>query len=127
MPVEKVRCDGCLSGNAFTRCEDCRHGFRQCADENKVAWCFQCPPLRCERLSDFRDVYVVDGISHHAHVIHDLQSMKKQGIEKWVERQSKEARCSTCGAVLYFFDRECPNCHAQIRRTLLGDEGTLVE
>ena len=117
VPIEKIYCDGCLSSNVFSRCADCRHGFRQCAIENKVTWCFQCPHFPCKRLSDFRDAHVVDGISHHAHVIDDLQSMKEQGIEKWVERQSREARCSKCGTVLYWFARECSKCHAQVRRS----------
>jgi Protein of unknown function (DUF3795) len=117
VPIDKVYCDGCLSNNVFSPCVVCRHGFRSCASENKVTWCFQCPHFPCKRLSDFKDAHVVDGISHHAHVIDDLQSMKEHGIEKWVERQSREARCSECGTVLYWFVRKCPHCSAQVRRS----------
>lgn len=116
VPVEKVYCDGCLSANVFSRCEDCRHGFRQCATENKVTWCFECPNFPCKRLSDFRDVHVVDGISHHAHVIDDLQSIKEHGIKKWLERQAREAVCPECGASLYWFSRKCSNCQAEIKK-----------
>jgi hypothetical protein len=112
----KVYCDGCLSNNVFAPCVVCKHGFRRCASVNKVTWCFQCPHFPCQRLSDFKDAHVVEGISHHAHVIDDLQSMREQGIEKWVEKQSREARCPECGTVLYWFVRECSNCRAQVKR-----------
>jgi hypothetical protein len=114
---DRVYCDGCLSSNVFAPCVTCRHGFRRCASENKVTWCFQCPHFPCQRLSDFKDAHVVEGISHHARVIDDLQSMREHGIEKWVERQSRETRCPECGTVLYWFVRECSNCKGRIRQS----------
>jgi len=113
--VSEVRCDGCLSDNVMPQCVDCRRGFRRCAKDKEVTWCFQCPDFPCKRLRDFTDVHVINGISHHAHVIEDLQYMKEHGIEDWVEKKEKEGRCPHCGKRLYWFTLECPKCHTKIR------------
>lgn len=115
LPVEDIRCDGCLSGHVFPSCVVCRHGFRKCALEKGVTWCFQCHDFPCRKLRDFSDVHVVNGISHHAMVIEDLQYIRDHGIEQWVAKQGKAARCPQCGKTLYWFVRECPECHTPIR------------
>jgi len=111
IPIKEVRCDGCLSDNVFAPCVDCKHGFRRCAEEKEVTWCFQCHDFPCRRLKDFKDVHIVNGISHHAHVIEDLKYMREHGIEKWVEAQEKAGQCPRCGTMLYWHVRECPGCH----------------
>lgn len=114
--LDELRCDGCLSDKVAAHCKDCRHGFRTCAAEKQVNWCFECDEFPCQRLIDFTGVHVVNGISHHEHIIDDLQYMKKHGIEEWVKTQDKAARCSGCGEVLYWFDHECPDCKRQMER-----------
>ena len=113
--IEEIRCDGCLSDKVAVHCTNCRHGFRKCAAEKQVTWCFQCDDFPCQRLKDFTDVHIVNGISHHERVIDDLEYMKKHGIEAWVEAQEKAACCPACGEMLYWFERECSGCHTQVR------------
>ncbi len=36
VPVEDIRCDGCLSDNVYPTRRDCRHGFRRCAEESDL-------------------------------------------------------------------------------------------
>ena len=115
IPIKDIRCDGCLSDNLFPPCVECRHGFRQCAGEKKVTWCFECSDFPCQWLEDFKDVHIVNGISHHAHVIDDLKYMKEHGVEQWVEEQERGGRCPQCQEKLYWFDRQCPSCHLRIR------------
>jgi len=115
VPVEEVRCDGCLSDRVLPSCTVCNAGFRQCAREKKVTWCFECNDFPCQRLRDFRDAHIVNGISHHARVIDDLQYMQEHGIEPWVEEQERAGRCPQCGEMLYWFARECSNCQTQVR------------
>ena len=115
IPIGEVRCDGCLSGKVRPPCVECKPGFRRCARENKVTWCFQCPDFPCQRLRDFTNVHIVNGISHHAHVIDDLIYMKEHGIEQLIEKQEKSGRCPQCGRRLYWFSRVCPGCHTQVR------------
>ena len=116
LPAEEIRCDGCLSDQLFPPCRVCRHGFRQCAREKNATWCFQCQDFPCSRLQSFLDIHVVDGISHHAKLIEELQYMKERGIEDWLEKQDREGRCPKCGRVPYWFDRKCTNCQTLIPR-----------
>jgi hypothetical protein len=112
VPVERVRCDGCLSDHMF---QDCRHGFLRCAEERNVTWCFQCSDFPCKRLKDFIGIHVMNGISHHEHVIEDLQYMREHGVGEWVKKQAKRALCPKCGRTQYWFNRNCPKCGAKIR------------
>ena len=115
IPVEGIGCDGCLSERVSPHCMECRHGFRRCAAEKNVTWCFECPEFPCQRLRDFRNTHIVDGISHHEHVIEELQYIKEHGIERWVDKQASAGQCPQCGKELYWFTRQCPSCHTQIR------------
>ena len=110
----EVRCDGCLSGHVYRDCVDCRHGFRRCAREKGVTWCFQCAEFPCARLESFKDIHVVNGIWHHKKIVDHLQFMKEYGVEKWVDKEDAEGACPRCGKVLYWYARECPGCgHAR--------------
>jgi hypothetical protein len=59
---------------------------------------------------------VVNGISHHENVIEELQYLKEQGIERFVEEREKQGRCPTCRKKLYWYLHECPRCHTFIER-----------
>ena len=115
VPVDQIHCDGCLSNDVFAPCVECPYDFRKCAAGKGVTWCFECDEFPCQRLDDFKDVHVVNGISHHAHVIEHLRRMKECGVEQWAEEQDKAGRCPECGKALYWFVRECPRCQAQLR------------
>lgn len=116
VPIEQIRCDGCLSQRVMPHCADCKHGFRRCSAEKKVTWCFQCTDFPCQRLQDFTNVHIVDGISHHASVIEDGYYMKEHGVEQYVEKQQSAMCCFRCGKRQYWFSRVCPACHAPIQR-----------
>jgi len=114
--IEGLRCDGCLSDKVADHCKDCRHGFRSCAAEKHVNWCFECEEFPCQRLKDFTGIHIINGISHHEHVIDDLQYMKQHGIEEWIKIKDKASRCTGCGEVLYWFDHKCPVCNGLVER-----------
>jgi hypothetical protein len=126
VPEEDISCDGCHSDKLFYACIDCRHGFRRCAAEKDVSWCFECPDFPCQRLEAFRDVHVVNGISHHENVIEDLRYIKEYGIERFVEEQENKGRCPRCGKRLYWYSLECPRCNAQIKSLKTTKEGSNV-
>ena len=116
VPVETIRCDGCLSDNVYSDCRDCRHGFRRCAEEKKVTWCFQCGDFPCQRLEDFSKKHVVNGICHHKKVVENLQFMKDHGTGEWIKQQDKEAACPNCGKILYWYALKCPRCAAPVHQ-----------
>ncbi len=112
---EEVTCDGCLSERVAKPCRGCVPGFRECAREHSVTWCFECGEFPCERNWRFRDAHVVDGISHHEHVIDDLEHMRTHGIESWLATQRERAKCATCGRTNYWCVSTCAGCGTKIR------------
>jgi uncharacterized OB-fold protein len=66
-------------------------------------------------LEDFKHVHIENGISHHEHLIEELQYIKENGLETWFEKMEQEGRCPQCGKRLYWFVRDCPDCHAHIK------------
>jgi hypothetical protein len=115
LPVEEQGCDGCLSEHLFEPCRECKHGFRTCAREHNVTWCFECPEFPCQRLEDFRPIHVVNDISHHERILEELRSMKGEGIDAWLKRKDEESRCPACGKPAYWYSRTCPSCGAGVR------------
>lgn len=115
LPIEDIQCDGCLSERVFRDCLECKHGFRACAEEHGVSWCFQCGEFPCKRLRSFSKEHVVNGICHHQRVIEDLAYLKAKGTEAWVASQEHRGDCPDCGRPGYWFTTECPACGARIR------------
>jgi hypothetical protein len=114
--VEEIRCDGCLSDKVYPTCIECRHGFRECSKAKGVTWCFECTDFPCQRLRDFLNIHVVNGISHHALLIEELHYMKDHGIDAWVEKQEKASQCPSCRQRVYWHDHQCPYCKMLLER-----------
>ena len=106
-------CEGCLSDKVAEFCAKCGHGFRDCAVEHQVTWCWQCTEFPCERLEQFSKEHIVNGICHHEHVIEDLQYMKDNSVELWIEKQVQEHSCTTCGNLIVWFEQSCKKCNSK--------------
>ena len=115
LTVEEVRCNGCHSEKVMPSCAECRHGFRQCAREHAVTWCFQCHAFPCQRLEDFKEIHVENGISHHQHLIKELYYLRENGMEDWLAKKEREGRCPECRRRLYWHTRTCSDCGTAIR------------
>lgn len=103
-------CGGCLSDNVSGECAECKHGFRECAKEHKVVRCNECVDFPCQRLHDFRDVHVVDGISHHEHILEYVARQREIGIEAWVKEQEESNACPVCKTLMIWCERKCRKC-----------------
>ncbi|MCF8043329.1 MAG: DUF3795 domain-containing protein [Desulfarculaceae bacterium] len=115
LPIEDIQCDGCLSERVFRDCRECKHGFRTCAAQRLVTWCFQCGEFPCNRLREFSKEHVVNGICHHQQVIEDLEYLRGKGTKDWVAAQEHRSDCPACGRPGYWFSTECTACGAKIR------------
>lgn len=113
IPIDDIMCDGCLSGHiaTFVKCD-----FRSCSTNKKVTWCFQCDEFPCERLVDFTDADVIEGVSHHARVIDNLKEMKEFGVDEWLKREDRRGRCPQCNKKVYWYLKSCPKCGKQLKR-----------
>ena len=114
--VEEEVCQGCLSDRVADSCRDCAAGFRDCAAQKGVTWCFQCGEFPCGRLRDFVPVHVVNGIVHHQRIIENLEFMRERGVEAWVDREDKAGRCPGCGQPVYWSALSCPHCGNGLER-----------
>lgn len=110
------KCNGCLSDFVAEHCAVCGHGFRDCAKEHGVVRCSECRELPCNRLRAFKDCHIVDGISHHEHIIDYVRGQRDLGVEAWAEEQEKLNTCPVCGTINVWCERKCRGCGREIAR-----------
>lgn len=103
-------CDGCLSDRVRGDCAVCSHGFRTCAKDHGVTWCKECRDFPCQRLLDFKDVHVVNRISHHEHIVEFVARQREIGIEAWVREQEDSNACPVCGTLMIWCEGTCRKC-----------------
>ena len=104
------RCGGCLSDHVVDVCAECRHGFRECAKEHGVTWCSECGDFPCARLEAFKDIHIVNGISHHEHILEYVARQREIGVAAWVKEQEEENACPSCGEILIWYEDKCRKC-----------------
>ena len=109
-------CSGCLSDRVAERCIGCRPGFRDCAKQHCITRCSECGDFPCERLVWFRDCHVVNGISHHEHIMDYVRRQHEIGVEAWVKEQEDLNRCPACGNLLIWCEDTCRGCGKAIER-----------
>jgi len=109
-------CEGCLSDRVAEACAACRHGFRDCAREHGVIRCSECGDFPCERLRRFKDCHIVDGISHHEHIMDYVRRQREIGVEAWVREQEEQNACPVCGTLVVWCERTCRCCGSGVSR-----------
>lgn len=92
-------CSGCR------QFKQCGHGFKECADQHKVAHCGLCGEFPCSRIKDFNN----DGAPHHAEAITNLKRLKEIGKDAWLQEQEKRWTCD-CGAKKSWYLLKCTKC-----------------
>lgn len=107
-PMYPAHCHGCLSDKLAPHCRVCPNGFRECARERGVTWCFECGEFPCARLEEFLNTHWENGISHHAGVIENLKRMKAMGVAAWVEEEMAKTQCPQCGNLIPWNRHDCP-------------------
>ena len=104
-PSYPEECHGCLSDKLRGECVVCVHGFRSCAKQKQVTYCWQCADFPCERLDDFSRKHIVNGICHHEKVIDELKDMSAIGVDKWVKKQTEQNTCPDCGELMIWYEK----------------------
>ncbi len=108
MTKEDASCFGCRSDHNAVFCSGCV--IKNCAKEKEVDYCFNCDEYPCEAVEDFQK----DSAPHHSVITVNSESMKKTGIEQWLETQKKRWSCSKCGTRFSWYDEECGKCGAKL-------------
>ncbi|MFZ2053374.1 MAG: DUF3795 domain-containing protein [Candidatus Aminicenantales bacterium] len=94
-------CDGCRSDRTDDLVKVCR--FRGCAGDKHIDFCCSCDDYPCPPLYEFMN----DEWPHHWTMKPNLDYIRKNGREKWLNRQKKEWGCPSCGAEIIWYQKTC--------------------
>lgn len=116
MKPEDLKCNGCKTATVSAFCRSCK--IKKCAETKGIEFCYQCPDYPCMIIKDFKN----DEHPHHSIVLHNLSSIKENGLAKWLEEQEKRWSCSACGEKISWYEENCLKCGNLIRSSLVDDE-----
>ncbi|MFH1236040.1 MAG: DUF3795 domain-containing protein [Parcubacteria group bacterium] len=108
--VGKKYCAGCLP-----RGKNCAFMKKQCdlLGKGLVRFCYECGEYPCRRLKTLDKRYRTN---YHMSMIENLDLIKKDGIEKFLEKEASKWRCAECGDVICCHNGLCYKCQLEILR-----------
>ena len=100
----KSYCAGCLP-----RGKNCSFMKKQCdlLGKGLVRFCYECDDFPCQRLKALDKRYRT---FYHMSMIENLEFIKEQGMEKFLEREERKWRCPQCGGVICCHNGICFTC-----------------
>jgi len=116
----KKYCPGCLP-----RGKNCAFLKKQCdlLGKGLIRFCYDCQDFPCRRLKSLDERYRT---KYHMSMIENLNSIKKDGLDKFLEKEASKWRCPECGGVICCHNGICYQCQLEkLRRSpkYLWDEG----
>ena len=116
VPVEKVRCEGCLSdGPRSPFCAECE--IRRCAlTTNGVIRCSDCSKFPCGLIIKFNN----DGVPHHSDCLKNIRRQQQIGVYEWCQEEYERIRCQFCGVSLDWYAQTCHRCGTKAPTTITG-------
>jgi hypothetical protein len=97
-------------------CTGCRPKKKNCAflkkqcpklSNEEVTFCFDCNNFPCNRLKTIDTRYKS---RYRMSMIENLNFIKKEGTEKFLEKQEKSWKCQNCGELICCHNGICFNC-----------------
>jgi len=97
-------------------CKGCRPRDKKCAFlkkrcdlllSNKVEFCYECKDFPCERLIHVDKRYQT---FFRMSMVGNLESIKRNGMSKFLEAQEEKWRCPKCGEEICCHNGICFNC-----------------
>jgi hypothetical protein len=100
------RCYGCKSEQPTGYCAVC--GIKACARGKGYEFCIECSEYStCELTQKF----VKDTNWPYQQIVsNNMESIRQNGLPKWLEAQEQRWRCQTCGASHSWWVETCPKC-----------------
>jgi hypothetical protein len=102
--VKMPYCVGCRP-----RKKNCAFLKKHCAKLSKeeVNFCFECTSFPCDHLITIDSRYKA---RYRMSMIENLNFIKTEGMEKFLEKQDKLWKCQDCGALICCHNGICFNC-----------------
>ena len=97
-------------------CIGCRPRDKKCAFLKKrcnlllsgqIQYCYECGEFPCRGLQGIDKRYRT---LYRMSMIENLESIKKEGIQRFLEKEAEKWRCPECGAVVCCHNGICFNC-----------------
>lgn len=110
VPKEDLACCGCKSGTVYAGCSICR--LRRCAREKNVAHCIDCADYPCKSYNAWQTVAKLLPHAHEAPL--NLKTIKRDGVDYWLNAQKKRWSCPDCGEPFSWYVSECYKCGREL-------------
>ena len=104
-------------------CVGCRPRGKQCAfikkgcsklSKGEIAFCFECTDFPCSRLKTLSDRYLS---RYRMSPVENLRFIKENGMESFLEAQTRKWSCPTCGGMICCHNGLCFNCDFEKLKT----------
>lgn len=106
---EKRHCGGCRADDKAIHggCLNCI--IRGCPEisSGKLHFCYECERYPCKRLVQLDKRY---RSKYYMSMLENLEAIKANGLESFLERQQDRWKCPSCGSVLCVHRKICPSC-----------------
>jgi len=101
---KRVYCEGCRP-----RGKNCLHMANKCEAVGKglVGFCYECKDYPCKRLKALDKRYRT---KYHLSMIENLDRIKENGIQYFLQAEDEKWRCSDCGEAVCCHNGLCLNC-----------------
>jgi hypothetical protein len=105
------KCPGCLEEdtNKSVSCIKCAIKNCEMLKISQSNFCFDCADYPCRRLKQMDKRYRT---KYATSVIENLESIKKNGLNDFIENEEKRWHCAKCGGVICIHSGCCSNCGA---------------
>lgn len=105
--LNRSQCIGCRPQN-----KSCEYLFEKCSGINhsstgEAVFCFECDQYPCKQINRMDDRYREN---YCMSVKDNLESIKKIGIDEFIQEQYKKYRCLKCGGLISIHNRKCFKC-----------------
>ena len=100
------QCHGCKSEQTAGYCAAC--GIKACARSRGHEFCNEC--------SDYGACGLIDKFlkdtnwPHQQIASRNMESIRQNGLSKWLDAQEQRWRCANCGSYHSWGDETCPQC-----------------
>ncbi len=107
--MEKLQCDGCLSGGQLAaHCQTCDIRLHALSTQNDSR-CSGCQELPCYRITSLINQ---GNYPHRQEYLPNLAKIKEMGVEEWVAYEKARWSCPQCGWSISWYDARCTGCGA---------------
>ncbi len=109
---EKRKCPGCrlLTDNVPQFRHRCKIANCQILAETGSGFCYDCKKIPCQRLKQLDKRY---RIRYNTSLIQNLELIKDNGMDIFLEMEEMKRTCPTCGAIISVHHDGCATCKKQ--------------